>query len=264
MLNLFSRTQRKLFAAFTMSLMVAAACSDTSTSPLAGLAGSDDLVRSALALSQTGLSGTVTVVREVALLDKLPANLKLSDEQRAKLTQLVDGHASATRIDRDALNSIATRAMNAINNGRPREEVIKILDEAKPVQQRLASADADLIRSLATILTAEQNAWLQSQLPAPCDRSKFPPLTAEQQRQIASLDSAFAVNNRADIEAVRAFLVKASDAKAAGKSEAEINAILEPVKPILDRLAAATRKLQEAIAAVYTAEQKATGCVFLG
>jgi Spy/CpxP family protein refolding chaperone len=210
------------------------------------------------------MSGTVTVVREVALLDKLPASIKLSDEQRAKVNQLVDAHATATRADRDALNSIATRAMNAINAGRPREEVVKILDEAKPIQQRLAAADAELIKGLTAILTAEQNAWLQSQLPQQCDRSKFPPLTAAQQKQIAALDSAFAVNNRADIEAVKAALVKAGDAKNAGKSEAEVNAILEAAKPALDRLAAATKILQDQIAAIYTPEQKSSGCVFLG
>ena len=235
-------------------------CAEKSVTP----AVDADLVRSALALSQTGMSGTVTVVREVALLDKIPASLKLSDEQRAKINQLVDAHATATRADRDALNAVATRAMNAINAGRPRDEVVKILDEAKPIQQRLSSADAELIKALVTVLTPEQNAWLQSQIPQPCDRSKFPPLSAAQQKQIAALDSAFAVNNRSDIEAVKAVLIKAGDAKNAGKSEADVNAILESAKTVLDRLAAATKILQDQIAAIYTPEQKASGCVFLG
>ena len=241
--------------------VVLGACAEkTVSSPGAA----DDLVRSALALSQTGMSGTVTVVREVALLEKLPDNLKLTDEQRAKINQLVDAHATATRADRDALNSVATRAMNAINSGRPRDAVIKILDEAKPIQQRLAAADAELIKGLTAILTSAQSAWLQSQLPQPCDRAKFPPLTEAQQKQIAALDSAFAVNNRADIEAVKTALIKAGEAKNAGKSEAEVNAILDAAKPALDRLAAATKILQEKIAAIYTPEQKASGCVFLG
>jgi Spy/CpxP family protein refolding chaperone len=198
------------------------------------------------------------------LLEKLPSNIKLSDEQRAKVNQLVDAHATATRADRDALNSVSTRALNAINTGHSREEVVRILDEAKPIQQRLAAADAELIKGLTAILTAEQNAWLQSQIPQPCDRSRFPPLTASQQQQIAALDSAYAVNNRADIEAVKAALIKAGEAKNAGKSEAEVNAILEAAKPALDRLAAANKILQEQIAAVYSPEQKASGCVFLG
>ncbi len=261
MLNNLNRSAQKTLA--IAALLFTAACSSAPDATTPNF-DSEDLIRAALALSQTGLSGTVTVVREVALLEKLPDNLKLSDEQRARLNQLVDAHAAATRSDRDALNSVATRAMNAINTGRPRGEIITILDEARPIQQRLAASDADLIKSLAAILTPQQNAWLQSQLPTACDRSKFPPLTATQQRQIASLDSAFAVNNRADIEAAKAALIKAGEAKAAGKSDAEINAIMGAAKTALDRLAAATKKLQEEIAAIYSPEQKASGCVFLG
>jgi Spy/CpxP family protein refolding chaperone len=251
---------RKFLIPFSVGLFVLG-CGNEPSSPLAD---SGDLVRTALALSQTGMSGTVTVVREVALLARLPENLKLTEEQRAKVNQLVDAHASATRADRDALNSVAKRAMDAIAAGKSREEVIKILDEAKPIQQRLSAADAELIKNLTAVLTPAQSAWLQSQIPLPCDRTKFPPLTADQQRKIAALDSAFAVNNRADLEVAKAALIKAGEARSAGKSEAEVNAIMEAARGALDRLAAATKQLQEQIAAIYTPEQKASGCVFLG
>jgi glutamyl/glutaminyl-tRNA synthetase len=247
-----------LYAALLVAI---SACAEKPTAPVA-VAG--DLVGATLALSQTGLTGTVTLVREIALLQNLPTNLKLSDEQRAKINQLTDAHAAATRADRDALNSIATRAMSAMQSGKSRDEVVKILNEATSVQLRLAAADAELVRNLTAVLTQAQRDWLQSQIPQPCDRFRFPPLTPSQQAKIVALDSAFAANNRADLDQVKSALTKADEARRAGKSATEIDAIMSLAKPALDRLAVAMKKLQEDIASIYSPEQKASGCVLLG
>ncbi|MGZ8414076.1 MAG: hypothetical protein ACXW05_15220, partial [Gemmatirosa sp.] len=49
----------------------------------------------------------------------------------------------------------------------------------------------------------------------------------------------------------------------AGKSEAELRAILERATPIRDRLAAAERQLRASIDALLTPEQRASRCPYV-
>ena len=53
-------------------------------------------------------------------------------------------------------------------------------------------------------------------------------------------------------------------AVASGKTPAEIQAILDSIKPALDRLATARKALQTQLESVLTPEQKASGCLPLG
>ena len=82
-------------------------------------------------------------------------------------------------------------------------------------------------------------------------------LTAEQQAKIKSLVEAFLQSTRADREALGGILREARQAAQAGKTRAEVQAILAKGAAIRGRLGAAETKLKADIDAVLTAEQRA-------
>ena len=82
-------------------------------------------------------------------------------------------------------------------------------------------------------------------------------LTPEQEEKITALIKAFKEANKADQEALKAIIREAKQAKKAGKSDAEIKAILDKGTPIAAKLAAASAKLKTDIDAILTAEQRA-------
>jgi Spy/CpxP family protein refolding chaperone len=82
-------------------------------------------------------------------------------------------------------------------------------------------------------------------------------LTTEQQAKIKALVDTFMLSTKADREALGAILREAHQAAQAGKSRADIQAILEKGADIRRRLSAAEAKLKSDIDAVLTAEQRA-------
>jgi Spy/CpxP family protein refolding chaperone len=82
-------------------------------------------------------------------------------------------------------------------------------------------------------------------------------LTVEQKAAIAALHEAFAKGTAADVVALRTIEREARAAISAGNTRDDIRAILAKADPIRARLAAAFKKLQADIWAVYTAEQQA-------
>jgi Spy/CpxP family protein refolding chaperone len=90
--------------------------------------------------------------------------------------------------------------------------------------------------------------------------SQFPDhlqLSAEQKAKIAALHEAYEASVKADIAAVHAIELEARAALKAGKSRAEIAAILAKAEPYLARIRAAFAKLQADIWNVYTPAQQA-------
>ena len=82
-------------------------------------------------------------------------------------------------------------------------------------------------------------------------------LTADQQSRIKALLEAFEQATRADREALAAIMRQAREAHQAGKSPAEVRAILAQGDPIRQRLHAAEQTLHSQIEAILTPEQKA-------
>jgi Spy/CpxP family protein refolding chaperone len=82
-------------------------------------------------------------------------------------------------------------------------------------------------------------------------------LTAEQKARIEALHAAFKTANAADLEALKAIERQVRAAVEARKSREEIARILAQAGPILERLSAAMKKLQEDIWNVYTPAQQA-------
>lgn len=82
-------------------------------------------------------------------------------------------------------------------------------------------------------------------------------LTDAQKTQIQTLVNSFQTANRADIDIMIATMMRAHAAKQAGKSAAEIKAILDAAKPAADRVRANSDALRAAIQGVLTAAQRA-------
>ena len=247
---------RRLLGVTAATLFVAA-CSTEPVGP-ANLDTLDELESTIVALGMpvAGRPG----VHELAHLHRLPENLKLSAAQKEQISAILSAFETTTRSDREALAAIGRQVAEAKKAGKSATEIRAIADQSLPILQRLAAAESAAREKILAVLTAEQRAWLVANTPARCDRAKFPPLTEAQKSQIRALEAAFRHANAADHATIEAAMKKAREAHAAGKPESEIRAILESARPAMDRVAAARRELAEKISAIYTAEQKASGC----
>lgn len=242
--------------AFLLSLAVAlVACDRDVTAPVDAAALLE--AGGILAWDAAGMSGPG---RYLSALGRLPENLRLSAAQAAAIKAAVDEFLQATQADRETLASIDKAAAEAKRSGKSREEIRQILEQGAAARQRMEAAEQALQVRIEAILTAEQKAWLDANLPKRCDPRTAPPLTADQKTQISALVAGYEISNRADLDAVKAALEKARTAQKSGATRAEVKAILDAVRPAMARLAAAQAALHQAIDALLTPEQRASGC----
>ncbi len=245
---------------WTAFVMIAAlglaACSTETTAPTVS-----DLTIDAgafgTALTVTG--GYEPELYQTRLTNGLPDSIKLSSDQQAKIKALIDAFNTSTKADHDSLSVLLRKAHDAAKTRGNSDALSKILADGAAISARLAAAEAKLKADIDAVLTPEQLAWLASHEPKNCKPGKFAPLSDAQKAQIKALEAAFQTNNKADLDAVKAALDSAK-----GKTKAERDAILAPVAPAMARLEAARKALKEAITAVLTADQKASGCFPLG
>jgi Spy/CpxP family protein refolding chaperone len=263
-----SRRVRALFLVAVAGALAACGRDDGPTSAPAEPAPTIDVADLALEADVAALAGVGVgaalppagaVVDGVAL-DRLPAALRLTDAQRARIDSLLRAFADATRADAALVVDAARRAEAAFRAGRPAAEVRAILDAAADARRRLEGAGRALAAALLAVLTPEQRAWLEAQLAPRCPPAAAPALTAEQTTRIRALQSAFLTATRADREALAKVLGDVLAARLAGKPSAEVLAILERATPIRERLAAAEAKLRADVDAVLTPEQRASRC----
>ena len=229
-----------------------AACADDPMAPSEDLSGLEQAAILGFAGSFTDDPGS----RYLGNLQRLPENLKLTAEQRSRIDALLVAFKQATQVDAQALAAIAEQAKAAHAAGKTREEIRRILAQGDEIRRRLHDAEARLRAAIDAVLTPEQRAWLASQQ-QPC-RSLA--LTEAQKTQIGALVAAFQEANQADLAAIRAAHEKARTAKAAGATREQIAAILDAVRPAMERVRAAEQALTAAIAAVLTPEQQTSGC----
>jgi len=93
-------------------------------------------------------------------LDRAPAGLRLTAEQRAAIRTINEQFRQTNKADLDALAAITREAMIARRNGATPEAVRAILERSRPIRERLAPAFAQLARALNAVLTDAQRAWL--------------------------------------------------------------------------------------------------------
>ncbi len=219
-------------------------------------------LNAATGLDGTGLlgGGRFAGAPYVGLLRRLPANLALTDQQKQTIKGYAQAFAQATKADRQALAALVQQARAARRQGRTPDQIKAILQQGAANRQHIQAAAAQLKQQIEGVLTADQKAWLVANAPRPCDRSSAPRLTDEQKAQIKALVSAFHTANQADLDAVRAAMQQAREARKNGASRDQIRSILDAVKPNLERLRTARQQLAGQIQAVLTADQKASGC----
>ncbi len=241
------------------ALVLAAACGDASSSATAPTPTAFDeptelvpeyALSPAAQLDAAGVGGAL-----------FPEPLRLSAEQKAAIAALHDAFMQATAADVAALRAIEREARAAIRAGKPREEIRAILAKGKPAAERIAAAFATLQGEIWKVYTPAQRLWIEAHRLRLCGPDGPPKLTDAQVQQIRALQQAFVEAVKADLQIVRAAVAEARAARQAGKSEAEIRAILAKADEAQRRIREAERRLHEAMNAVLTPEQKANRCV---
>lgn len=115
------------------------------------------------------------------LLDRAPAELRLTPEQREAIRALNAAFQREHRADFEALRAATKSAMQARRDGKSPEEVRALLEATRPVRARLGTAFATLHRAVQAELTEAQRTWLRDnhrRLGAP-----LPPLPPRPPRQ---------------------------------------------------------------------------------
>lgn len=251
-------------ALISLAAISLVACSSETTAPNASDDEVNSLVATAFGSALTSAGGYDADLYQARLFNAFPDEIKLTDDQRAKIKALVEAFNHETKADREALAVILRQAMAAARANKSRAEVIAILEKGRVIGDRLRAAEQTLRAQIDGILTAEQRAWLVAHTPQRCDPSKFVPLTEAQKAQMKALEAAFQEANKADLAAVKAAFEQIKAGAAAGKTREELKPILDSVLPAIQRLDSARRELYRKLEAVLTPEQKASRCLPLG
>jgi Spy/CpxP family protein refolding chaperone len=185
----------------------------------------------------------------------LPDALRLTAEQKAAIAALHEAFMKANAADIAALQAIEREAKAAIKVGKSRDEVRAILAKAVPIQTRLEAAFKKLQADIWAVYTPEQRAWIESHRPHGCKRAALN-LTEDQVNHIRDLEQQFYASVKSDLELIRSIAEEAKQARAAGKSREEVAAILARAAEPQKRVAAAEKRLQAAILALLTPEQR--------
>jgi len=209
-------------------------------------------------------SGTMIMDRAGIGGSSFPDSLALTVEQKAAIEALHAGFATTTSTDRASLEAIEVEARKARAEGKSRDQIKVILQKAIPIRARMASAFETLRAAIIAIYTPAQRAWLESNKTKQCGADGGPQLSEVQLAQMKALKDSFETTYRADITTIRTVAAEAKTARAAGKSEAEVTAILAKAAQARDRVRAGEKKLYEDIMALLTAEQRAAWCVGRG
>jgi Spy/CpxP family protein refolding chaperone len=185
----------------------------------------------------------------------LPDSLRLTAEQKAAIAALHDAFMKATAADIAALQAIEREAKAAIRAGKSRDEVRAILARAAPIVVRLDAAFKKLQAEIWAVYTPEQRAWIEAHRLHDCKRGSLQ-LTDDQVKAIRDLEQRFYAAVKPDLDLIRSIVEEARKAKEAGKSREEIAAILARAVEPQRRVADAERKLQAAILAALTPDQR--------
>lgn len=191
----------------------------------------------------------------------LPENLRLTAEQKAAITALHEAFRAAHSPQLTQLQDIERQMRDLRRNGGTREQGRALMMQARTILDGMASDFARLQEAIWSIYTPEQRAWIEAHRPKMCGPNGPPQLSEAQVAQIRALREAFHTSFAADLAQLRQIHQQAMAAKQAGATEDAVRAILATAQPILERVRAAERKLQEDIQNVLTAEQRAAWCI---
>lgn len=252
-------TMRMRLPALAVAAMVAlGACSNDPASPDdASLLGTEyyDLVpdyaiSSAAVIDGGGIGGS-----------RLPAELQLSDEQKAEIAALHDAFRTANATEIEALREIERQLRELRRNRELREQARALLEEARAIRESLDDEFDALQEAIWDVYTDEQRAWIEEHRPKVCRPGERPELTEEQIAAIRALHQAFQAEMADEIAAIKAAHQAARAAHQAGATREEIQAILAEVADEIAALREAEQRLHQAIQDILTDEQKENWCV---
>jgi len=161
----------------------------------------------------------------------------------------------ATAADIAALQAIEKEVKAAIRAGKPRDEIRAILAKADPIRARLDAAFKKLQADIWAVYTPEQRAWIEAHRVRDCKPGSLQ-LTDDQVKAIRDLEQQFYNAVKPDLELIRSIAEEAKKAREAGKTRDEVAAILARAVEPQRRVADAEHKLQAAILAVLTPDQR--------
>jgi Spy/CpxP family protein refolding chaperone len=190
----------------------------------------------------------------------LPDNLALTTEQKAAIAALHDAFRAATAADVAALQALEAEARAAKLAGKSREEIHAILERGAPIVARLTAAFAVLQGAIWQVYTPEQRAWIEAHRPRPCGPGGPPKLTDVQIQQIRELQQAFMASVKDLVAQIEHVVQLARQAAQAGASRSEVEQILHQADAARAQLQEAEHRLQDAIDAILTPEQRANRC----
>jgi Spy/CpxP family protein refolding chaperone len=190
-----------------------------------------------------------------------PDELKPTAEQKAAIAALHEAFKAANAADFAALKALEAQARAAHAAGKTREEIRAILVQGAPILLRLHAAFAVLQVAIFQVYTPEQQAWITAHRPKPCGPGGPPKLTDEQIHQIRALQQAFMEEVKDEIALIRQVIAEAHAAAQAGASRERIAEILHQADAAKEAVRHAEARLQAAIDAVLTPEQRAARCV---
>lgn len=189
-----------------------------------------------------------------------PDELRLTTEQKAAIAGLHEAFKASTAADVAELRAIEAEARAAANAGASRDDIRAILARGGPILARLGAAFAALQDAILEIYTPEQRAWIAAHRPKPCGPGGPPKLTDEQIQQIRALQQAFMEAVKDDIAIIRRVTAAAHKAAAEGASRERVAEILREADEAKEHLRQAEARLQAAIDAILTPEQRARHC----
>jgi Spy/CpxP family protein refolding chaperone len=117
------------------------------------------LIEAERALHQTVL-GVLTPAQRAWLHDRPPPHPcgSLTEAQRNEISALFAAFEQAHAADLALIRAVHDEARAAHHTGATREEVMAILEQARPAMQRVAQARAELMRAVRDVLTPAQRA----------------------------------------------------------------------------------------------------------
>ena len=242
---------RARFVLLLGTIAVLGAC-DRSTTPVSPAAPADDVVDlvpdydviPVASIDAAGIGGSL-----------LPDALGLTAEQKAAIVALHDAFMTATAADVAALQAIEKEARAAVRAGKARADVRAILATAAPIVARLDAAFRKLQADIWAVYTPEQQAWVAAHRLRDCRRGSLH-LTDDQVTAIRDLEDRFYAAVKPDLELIRSIVEEARQAREAGKSRADVTAILAQAIEPQRRVATAERTLQAAILNLLTPDQR--------
>jgi Spy/CpxP family protein refolding chaperone len=251
--------RKTLPAVAAFGLAVLTACSSGTFAPdeSALLAEGDEVelvpdyaVSSAAAIDGAGIGGA-----------GLPAELRLTAEQKAQIAELHDAFQAENAEEIAALRELERQIRALHRNGGSRAELRALHQDAHEILRGLADDFAELQEAIWAIYTPEQRAWIEAHRPRVCGPDGPPRLTEEQIAAIRALQKAFQEAMADEFAAIKAAHQAARAAHQAGASREDIEAILAEVEDEMQAVRQAEQRLMNAIQDILTPDQRASWCI---